>query len=421
MDFSDGNKSEAVGRLATRLLARDPVEFNSAINSTFTPDVTYRGHGLEIRGATNLKHAAWFWNKIDSGKPATFTLKDIQWDEQKQSAQIQTVRFVRPTLFPFFGFAVQVPVELQLTSTGGKAYVSRFEEKWFVERILSYASVVQAIHEALVKNIWTLFVLTLSNLTFAAFAKVHSIDAVDRAKKSLPSDVVDGINSGFTQGSEIAQGYGQTVVNLAHSIAYPFIRLSESFAQAGTLAVNRVAPFPLPYPYVYDVHALPPNVAAPTISETEAAPIEEKSGSSLPSQDDAPQSESTASVIVAPSIDGEDQGKTVSIESRISTDAKDKAAKATNGTNGSSLYDQLRKEGEDPIAEAAKLEAKIEQNGTHTAHSSGDDEGVKESQHANGNGGGKKKKNKKKKNTSPNGSHQSAPTFKEGLAQTEAK
>lgn len=324
-------------------------------------------------------------------------------------------------MFPFFGFAVQVPIELQITSSGGKAYVSRFEEKWFVERILSYASIVKAIHEGLIKNIWTLFVLTLSNLTFAAFAKVHSIDPVDRAKKSLPSDVVDGINSGFTQGSEIAQGYGQTIVNVVHSIAYPAIRLSESFAQAGTLAINRVAPFTLPYPYVYDAHALPPNVDAPSISETKSAPVEEKSSNSLPSQDDTPQSEQEASVIVAPSIDGEDQGKTVSIQSRISTDAKDKAAKAINGSNGTSLYDQLRKEGEDPIAEAAKLEAKIEQNSTNAAaHSSGDDEGVKESQHANGNGG-KKKKNKKKKNSSPNGSHQSAPTFKEGLAQTEAK
>lgn len=366
-----------------------------------------------------MKHAAWFWNKIDAGKPATFTLKDIKWDEQKQSAQIQTVRYVRPALLPFFGFAVEVPVELQVTSTGGKAYVSRFEEKWFVERILTHASIVQAIHEALIKNIWTLFVLTLSNLTFAAFAKVHSIDAVDRAKKSLPSDVVDGINSGFAQGSEIAQGYGQTVVNLVHSIAYPFIRLSESFAQAGTLAINRVAPFTLPYPYVYDAHALPPNISTPVIRAERSATVEEKSSNTLPSQDDTTQSESAAVVTVGPSIDGQDQGKSVSIESRISTDAKDEAAKATSGTNGNSLYDQLRKEGEDPIAEAAKLEAKIEQNGQH-AHSSGDDEGVKESQHQNGNGG-KKKKNKKKKNSSPNGSHQPAPTFKEGLAQAEEK
>lgn len=368
-----------------------------------------------------MKHAAWFWNKIDAGKSATFTLNDIQWDEQKQSARIQTVRYVRPTLFPFFGFAVHVPIELQVISSGGKAYVSRFEEKWYIERILTHLSIVQAIHEALIKNIWTLFILTLSNLTFAAFAKFHSIDAVNHAKKSLPAEMVDGINSGFTQGSEIAQGYGRTVFNLFHSIAYPAIRLSEAFAQAITLAINQIAPFTLPYPYVYDLHSLPPNVAATTSKAPRAAHAAQKSSttSTLPSQDETPTS--AAVVTVAPSIDGQDQGKSVSIESRISTDAKDEAAKATKGANGTSLYDQLRKEGEDPIAEAARLEAKIEQNGVNI-HSSGDDENVKESQHANGNGGGKKKKNhnKKKKNASPNGTaHHHAPTFKEGLAQAE--
>ena len=35
----------------------------------------------QIEGASNLKHAAWLFNAVTTGRAASFQLSDIEWSE----------------------------------------------------------------------------------------------------------------------------------------------------------------------------------------------------------------------------------------------------------------------------------------------------------------------------------------------------
>jgi hypothetical protein len=393
------------------LLSRDPVEFNAAINSSFAPNVVYRGHGLEVRGAANLKHAAWFWNTIDGGKPATFSLNDIRWDEETQTATVRTQRFVRPRVWPFVGLAIEVPVRLQLQTSNGEALVIRFEEIWPTERILAHVPVVQAVHEAMVKSIWTLIVLSLSNGLFAAKARVNSsAPSLESVKRSLPAELTNNIGQGFQHGSHMANGYGNLAVDLLVKFACPPVRMAEASAQYLTLAAQRFVPFALPYPYVFNAHALPSQRSTSSTDE----PSKNVASSSSVKQDKPvtqpavadDKDDRAARVEVGPSVETVThvpQEKSIQISSGTTTEAAEVEQSPAQETKGDSLYDKLRKEGQDPIAEAAEVAEKVADSAAAHSNgqqgSSGDEEGVKDGHKGNVNGGGaKKKKNKKKKN-----------------------
>ena len=68
--------------VAKSLLSRDPVQFNSTINSEFAADAVYKGHGLKVRGASGIKHVAFLFNSIDSGRHCALDEKSFEWDDE---------------------------------------------------------------------------------------------------------------------------------------------------------------------------------------------------------------------------------------------------------------------------------------------------------------------------------------------------
>lgn len=68
--------------LAQDLLSRDPTRFNSCINHNFESQSTYKGHGVELKGVSNIKHAATLFNTLDGGKAAVVKRENIAWDPE---------------------------------------------------------------------------------------------------------------------------------------------------------------------------------------------------------------------------------------------------------------------------------------------------------------------------------------------------
>ncbi len=52
------------------------------INTHFASHSTYRGHGLTVKGASNIKHVAFAINSIDAGAAAVLPDDAVQWDEE---------------------------------------------------------------------------------------------------------------------------------------------------------------------------------------------------------------------------------------------------------------------------------------------------------------------------------------------------
>lgn len=68
--------------IAKSLLSRDPVQFNSTINSEFAADAVYKGHGLKVQGASGIKHVAFLFSSIDGGRHCALDEKSFHWDNE---------------------------------------------------------------------------------------------------------------------------------------------------------------------------------------------------------------------------------------------------------------------------------------------------------------------------------------------------
>ena len=102
-------------------------------------------------------------------------------------------------------------------------------------------------YQALFTPIATFLVLALSNALFAGYATVTSskrhyldtsVDALSvRAKKALPEEVSNNVNTGFQEGTKLAQGWGTRTVNAAEKVAYPLLSTLETVSQRSTTYV----------------------------------------------------------------------------------------------------------------------------------------------------------------------------------------
>lgn len=353
------------------------------------------------------------------------------------SATVHTVRYLRPRLFPLYGFAVPVKTQLRFHADGsnagkdasqGKMYVTSLEEQWLMERILSPFPVVSWLYTALMTPVLTLLLLALSNVLFGFNARVSSskrqyidtsVDALgSRARKSLPKEVASNVNSGYQRGEKLAQGWGTTVVDVVNKTFYPILSTLEVLTQRGASAV----PLSLPYPFIYDAHSRPQSgkerrgekkiAASKSSSESKPAPK-----SSASAQGQQGEDIKKATVDVAPSLDGSDQGKTVEIASRVNTETKDEPAPAKESQADTSLYAQLKRDGELPgPLEEAKLSVPAASG--QTGASSEEDDPLSHGGSAT-NGAPKKKKSSGSKKKKGGVSHVHPPSFKEGLHQAE--
>jgi hypothetical protein len=279
-------------------------------------------------------------------------------------------------------------------------------------------------YTAVMTPILTLFLLALSNVLFDVNARVSSsnrqyigtsVDALgDRARKALPKEVANNVESGYQRGEKLAQGWGTTIVDVVHKTSYPILSTLEVMTQRGASAV----PLSLPYPFIYDAHSQPTSsgqsgkkTASPPKSESKSALKSSAPAQAQKGKDDA----KMAAIDVGPSLDGGDQGKTVEIASRVSTESKDQPAPPKEAEKGNSLYAQLKKDGDLPgQQEDAKLS--VPSGVVQTGASSEEDDHSPHGSTANGAPKKKKSGSKKKKGGV---SHVHPPSFKEGLHQAE--
>jgi hypothetical protein len=283
-----------------------------------------------------------------------------------------------------------------------------------------------------VTPIVTILVLTLSNILFAGNARLSSskrqyidggVDALNsRAKKALPADVTKNVGSGYQKGEKLAQGWGTYIVNILDKTTYPVLSSLEFASQRGVSAL----PLPLPYPYIYDAHSHPPQSKKKGdekkkigAEKKESAPAKDdkpfvsSTSGSAPSQDKKTADVKKATVQVTPSLDGGDQGKTVEISSRMNNESKEEPARAAEPKLDTSLYAQLKKDGELP---GQQDNLALPSNTAQAGVSSEEEES---STHGGATNGAPKKKSKSSKKKKAGVSHPPPPSFQESLHQVE--
>ncbi|CEH19086.1 hypothetical protein CBOM_05763 [Ceraceosorus bombacis] len=292
--------------LSKKLWSRDVVMFNSTINAHFASSAIYKGHGLEISGASNVKHAAWLLNSLDAGPGAQIDVEDIVWDEDTSTATIKSTRFLRPRLFPLFTFASAVRSRITLHADGagktaqGKSgldaikdsgsllYVTKWEDDWpldaFVQKLPVFGSIERSVYTPIV----TALVLLLSNLLFDLYARGASVSRsvlrptakvyAYEARSRLPPGVTKNLDQGFDRGSNLASGWIKSALNVTGAAARRPLRALERAAQTTSSIANLVSPIELPTPFIY---ALPKSKVP--LSE----PVPVRAQASLSAQDNS--------------------------------------------------------------------------------------------------------------------------------------
>ncbi|PWN49643.1 hypothetical protein IE53DRAFT_299893, partial [Violaceomyces palustris] len=240
------------------LLSRDPVLFNSTINSKFSADATYQGHGLKIKGASNIKHAAWLLNVFDVGSPANFYDYDVTWDQRANTAHVHSTRHLRPRFFPLFQFAIPTLTTLRF-SPGDRAkdellYCTSFEDSWPLDSFLQSIPVIRAIYTLVWIPIATFLVLQLSNLAFDVWARVSFVHrrviepSIEKYGRTLVKGFPDGLTDGFDSGTHLAQGLGGSGVDLCLKMVRRPLEILEWGAQSSVKTVNLFLPISLQLP-----------------------------------------------------------------------------------------------------------------------------------------------------------------------------
>lgn len=457
-----------LAELAQKLLSRDAVEFNSAINQTFAARAQYTGHGLKISGASNLKHAAWLFNFVDSGQAAV--IEDVKWHEHSSTAEVTSYRFLCPRVFPLFSLAFKVKTQLRFhaegtaTPTPGQVhgqvaraprktdevlYVTSFHDDWVAEQLIHRFGFIKFFFDYLFTPIVTWLVLFFSNIAFDVHARVasshrHYVEPSVRklATEHLPSDVTRNLDSGFRRGRKLAKGSGARLFDLVDTLAYFPLTAVESLAQFGFHAAGHVSPVPLPTPFVYYGHV--EHAFRPMKINSASQRVEQMNHSLHPKQKqetkqpekaepkvngggraEADNGVKPAQIQVGSNIKtagggggvgGDDEGvpqaKTVDIASRINNEAEEKPAPAEEKPKDS-LYDQLRKDGVVGPGAPPMQRNESEESTSDDAAQAGTNGSQPKSGSAKKSSSGKKKSKKNKGAKADD--HAPPPSFKQGL------
>lgn len=274
---ADAIKAEAY-ELSKKLLSRDPILYNSALNAYFDSQATYHGHGLNIRGISQIKHASWSWGILNLGRGSEVSAKDVHWNHQNLTLTLNTTRHLRPIFLPLFTFAVPVKSVIKFQPTRDEdnvdhLYAVHWDDQWPLARALEQLPVLGFFFSNLFSPIFTYFFLAISNLFFALNARVMSFSrhwTSPQAQQQYSQSVPVSVRQGFHQGEQIAQGWGRWLLNGAARATYHPLQVVEWSAQTTAAVAGSVLPFRLPQVSVFD-----PQVRTHARSAVHGAPLNE--------------------------------------------------------------------------------------------------------------------------------------------------
>ncbi|EST07631.1 hypothetical protein PSEUBRA_002721 [Kalmanozyma brasiliensis GHG001] len=253
---------QEVKQVVRDLLCRDPVMFNSVINSHFASASTYQGRGLKITGASQLKHAAYLLNALNFGSAAKIEDRDVHWDAASSTAVVQATRFIRPAFFPLFEFAVPTKLVLTFNAEEGEKqtlYCTQWKDEWPLDQLIQSIPIVGKLYSSLLVPLFTAIFLVLSNVAFWFHAKLetvehryghHALQAYrHKVQPRLPSSLVKG----FDTGVHAAEHASQRSVHIVSRVSHGPLRAVEELARTATVVFNLALPqqLQLPYPSVF--------------------------------------------------------------------------------------------------------------------------------------------------------------------------
>ena len=196
--------------MVARLFSHDAVESNAAINGILAPGAEYRGRGLRLCGASNIKHAFWLLNILNVGQEPS--VLRVAWDSASNTATVDVMRRVRPALFPLFQFAVPTRITLSFHPDPDTAllYCTHVHDHWPLDAVLHTLPLASTL------------LLLLSNALFAlvTHARIY-------LTHSPPSPA---LAAGFDRGTHI----GTRAITTLAKVAHKPLRTVESVAQATT-------------------------------------------------------------------------------------------------------------------------------------------------------------------------------------------
>ncbi|ETS62879.1 hypothetical protein PaG_02638 [Moesziomyces aphidis] len=251
--------------LVRKLLDRDPVQFNAAVNAHFAPDSTYEGRSLKIHGASQLKRTALLFNTLDLGSAATLADEDIRWDAAGSTAIVKATRNVRPLAFPLFEFAVPTRITLTFRADDadedakGALRCTHWHDEWPLESLITRLPLIGKLYSLLVVPLLTAVFVWASNVAFWLQSKRSTIrhKHVHRASHAyhqqvrphLPRSLVHG----FDAGVNAAENVGQHAAGLISRASYGPLKAVEELARTATVVANLALPeqLQLPYPSVF--------------------------------------------------------------------------------------------------------------------------------------------------------------------------
>ncbi|KDN53607.1 hypothetical protein K437DRAFT_271525 [Tilletiaria anomala UBC 951] len=430
MSITVDNARESVPLLAKNLLSKDPVLFNSAINTHFAAHSTYKGHGLQLRGASGIKHVAYLLNSFGAGRAALLDERSVSFEPGEKIAKVEAIRFLKPRFFPFFELAMPVRTTIIFEAPSGvdkqdnvgeidqRLLVSRFEDEWYAEKLIKTFPIAGNIYVKLFAPIVSFIVLTVANVffkftrSFRTSAR-HAFDAVEPRAKSIgtradhivPQTVKAGLHRGIDDGMNLAHGYGEKTVNFVTSVAKRPLELAEWISQKGVATVNAFLPkalaLPKPYLLSYDDDSIymPSLKKRPADSSNDnaqqrkrheaeadlatqsAVPESEATDEVPPQNDSTPHSPVAATVQIEPKEDSQFGQHSIDIASRIGSDVANDPAPLAGDVQKESFYDK--------ITHGQHAEDNRNSGGANHASGSGGQ--------GHGHGQGQKHKNRKKK------------------------
>ncbi|CAO1635046.1 unnamed protein product [Sympodiomycopsis kandeliae] len=272
--------------LAKNLVSRDPISFNSALNAYFDSQATYHGHALNIKGVSQIKHAAWLWNILNWGRSSDISAKDINWNQKELTLTINAVRHLRLIFFPIFTLAVPVKsiIHFHPSQEGNSLYATHWEDQWPLGKALEEFPLLGFFVTALFSPVATWLFLTVANLLYAIGNRTKTVSrhyTSPQAQQQYSHSVPVSVKRGFEEGEKIAQGWGQHLLNGATRVSYHPLRLVERSAQVTYGVAAHFVPFALPALSVFD-----PQIQAETRFAIRGEPIPLRAQKSLSAQED---------------------------------------------------------------------------------------------------------------------------------------
>lgn len=373
--------------LVRKLLSRDPINFNSALNAYFDGQATYHGYALNIHGISQIKHAAWLWSYLNLGRGSDVASKDLQWNHKALTLSFRTTRHIRPIFLPLFTFAVPVKSVIKFQPTRDDddidhLYAVSWDDEWPLGHFLEHLPFIGFILSTFLTPLATYLFLAVSNFLFAINAQVTTASrhwTSPQMQQQYSQSVPASVKQGFHEGEKIAQGWGQWLLSGGTRAAHHPLQVVEWSVQTASNVVAPVLPFRLPVVSVFDpkVRAAEGRSASRGSSLNEPIPLRtqktlsaEETHSKRTAQDDeknprgeAQHAETTAYELpaVMPQGDGKkngikkatvevgesnvDEGHTIDVASQQFNDVKAKSDAAPRpdaaAAGKKSLYDQI--------------------------------------------------------------------------------